>query len=111
MFCTAACLTQFICEQSINSYINNSWACQNLIDSDGDIVPAAPSNTLFTEHSFTGNWTNLKQAFSEAADVPSFNHGHTIFYFVSQTAADELPSGDTKSINEAAKHFLDSGHV
>lgn len=95
----------------VNSYINNGRASQNLIDPDRDIVPAAPSSTPSTALSFTGKWTNLKQAFSEPADVPSFNHGHMISYFVSRTAADGLPAGDIKSINKAAKHLFDCGHV
>ena len=50
-------------------------------------------------------WTNIKQAFSHPAQVPSFNHGHMISYFVSHTVMDGLPAGDIKSINKAAKHL------
>ena len=66
-----------------------------------------PSATL----SFNGKWVNIKKAYSKPEDVPSFNHGHMISYFVSRTAADGLPSGDIKSINTAAKHLYDCGHV
>ena len=100
-----------LCFCRVNSFISNGWASQNLIDPDGDSVPAAPSNTPSTALSFTGKWTNLRQAFSEPADVPSFNHGHMISYFVSRTAADCLPSGDIKYINKAGKHPFDCGHV
>ena len=110
MLCTTACSYVF-CLCRVNSYIANGWASQNLIDPDGDSVPAVPSNTPSTALCFTGNWTNLKQTFSEPADVPSFNHGHMISYFVSRTAADGLPSGDIKSINKSAKHLFDCGHV
>ena len=34
-----------------------------------------------------------------------------ILYFVSRTATDGLPAGDIKSINKAAKHLYDCGHV
>ena len=34
-----------------------------------------------------------------------------ISYFVSRTATDGLPAGDIKSINKAAKHLYDCGHV
>ena len=54
---------------------------------------------------------NIKNAYSKPEDVPSFNHGHMISYFVSRTAADDLPSGDIKSINTSAKHLYDCGHV
>ena len=54
---------------------------------------------------------NIKNAYSKPEDVPSFNHGHMISYFVSRTVADGLPSGDIKSINTSAKHLYDCGHV
>ena len=60
---------------------------------------------------FTGTWVNIKAAYSQPEDVPSFNHGHMISYFVSRTAADGLPSSDIKSINKAAKHLYDCGHM
>ena len=100
-----------VCFCRVNSYINNGWASQNLIDPDGDSVPAAPSNTPSTPFSFTGKRKNLRQAFSEPADAPSFNHGHMTSSLVSRTVADGLPSGDIKSINKAAKHLFDCGHV
>ena len=103
------CSILYFCR--VNSYINNGWAPQNLIDPDGDSVPAAPSNTPSTSLGFTGRWTTLKQAFSQPADVSSFNHGHMISYFVSRTATDGLTSGDIKSINKAAKKLFDCGHV
>ena len=74
-----------------------------------DASPAAIS--VSTDLSFTGAWTNIKQAYSKPAQVPSFNHGHMISYFVSRTATDGLPAGDIKSINKAAKHLYDCGHV
>ena len=55
---------------------------------------------------FNGKWVNIKNAYTKPEDVPSFNHGHMITYFVSQTAADGLPSGDIKSINTAAKYCM-----
>ena len=47
---------------------------------------------------------------AQPAQVPSFNHGR-ISYFVSRTATDGLYAGDMKSINKAAKHLYDCGHV
>ena len=47
------------------------------------------------------------KAYSQPAQVPSFNHGHMILYFVSCTATDGLPAGDIKSINNTVKLLYD----
>ena len=103
----ASCL--IVCR--VKSYISNGWATKYLVDPDAcDASPAAMS--VSANLSFTGAWTNIKQAYSQPAQVPSFNHGHMISYFVSCTATDGLPAGDIKSINKAAKHLIyDCGHV
>jgi len=56
-------------------------------------------------------WVSIKAAYSQPEDVPSFNHGHMISYFVSRTAAYGLPSSDIKSIYKATKHLYDCGHI
>ena len=91
-------------------YISNGWAAKYLVNPDACDAPTAASS-VSADISFTGEWTNLKQAYSQPAPVPSFNHGHMISYFVSHTATDGLPAGDIKSINKAAKHLYDCGHV
>jgi len=53
----------------------------------------------------------MDQAYSQPMQVPSFNHGYMISYFVSCTAMDGLPAGDIKSIDKATKHLYDYGHV
>ena len=94
----------------MKSYISNGWATRYLVNPDEcDTLHAATSASA--GHSFTGTWTNIKQAYSQPAQVPSFNHGHMISYFVCRTAVDGLPAGDIKSINTAAKHLYDCGHV
>ena len=95
----------------MKSYISNGWATQNLINPDGCNTCATSSLEPSAALSFNGTWVNIKNAYSKPEDVPSFNHGHMISYFVSRTAADGLPSGDIKSMNTAAKHLYDCGHV
>ena len=95
----------------MKSYISNGWASQNLINPDGCNTCATSSSEPSAALSFNGTWVNIKNAYSKPEDVPSFNHGHMISYFVSRTAADGLPSGDIKSMNTAAKHLYDCGHV
>ena len=94
----------------MKSYISNGWATKYLVNPDACDTPTAASS-VSADLSFTGEWTNIKQAYSQPAQVPSFNHGHIISYFISRTATDGLPAGDIKSINKAAKHLYDCGHV
>ena len=63
------------------------------------------------ENTFNGTWTNIKDVYSRPKEVPLFNHGHMISYFVSRTAIDGLASGDIKSINKSAKYLYDCGHI
>jgi len=95
----------------VNSYINNGWATQNLVNPDGCGSSATPNLMPSSESSFNGIWTNIKDAYSQPEEVPLFNHGHMISYFVSQTAVDGLASGDVKAINKSAKYLYDCGHV
>ena len=87
----------------MKSYISNGWATKYLINPDACDAPPVASS-VSPDLSFTGEWTNMK-AYSHPAQVPSFNHGHMISYFVSRTATDGLPAGDIKSINKAVKHL------
>ena len=93
----------------MKSYISNGWATEYLVNPYA-CAPSAASS-VSADLSFTGEWTNIKQAYSQPAQVPLFNHGHMILYFVSRTAMDGLPDGDIKSINKAAKYLYDCGHV
>jgi len=77
-------------------YLLNPGAC--------DAPPVARS--VSTDLSFTGEWTNIKQVYSQPA-----HHRHMISYLVSHTAMDGPPAGDIKSINKAAKHLYDCGHA
>ena len=73
----------------LSIYVVNPDACN---------APTAASS-VSADLSFTGEWTNIKQSYSQPAQIPSFNHGHMILYFISRTATDGLPAGDIKSIN------------
>ena len=99
------------CCLAVTSYISNGWATQNLINPDGCSICATLSSEPSVALSFNEKWVNIKNTYSKPDDVPSFNHGHMISYFVSRIAADGLPSGDIKSINTVAKHLYDCGHV
>ena len=102
---------QQCCLYRVNSYISNGWATENLVNPDGCETHVASTSVTSEQLNFTGTWVNIKAAYSQPEDVPSFNHGHMISYFVSRTAADGLPSSDIKSINKAAKHLYDCGHI
>ena len=82
-----------------------------MINPDEHDSSVAPNFISLPENTFNGTWTNIKNAYSRPEEVPSFNHGHMISYFVSRTAADGLASGDVKSINKSAKYLYDCGHI
>ena len=84
---------------------------RKLINPDEHDSSVAPNFMSLPENTFNGTWTNIKNAYSRPEEVPSFNHGHMISYFVSRTAADGLASGDVKSINKSAKYLYDCGHI
>ena len=67
----------------VNSYISNGWAMENLINPDGCETHVASTPMTLELMNFTGTWVNIKVAYSQPEDLPSFNHGHMISYFVS----------------------------
>ena len=98
-------ITYADCFCRVKSYISNGWATKYLVNPDECNAPPAASSSS-TDLSFTGKWTNIKQAYSQPEQVPSFHDGHMISYFVSRTATDGLPAGDIKSVNKAAKIYM-----
>ena len=56
-------------------------------------------------------WKPIKHAFSTSDQVPQFNNGHIIQYFVTRSVIDGLPSGDLKSINSSAENLFQGGHM
>ena len=56
-------------------------------------------------------WKPIKHAFPSSDQVPQFNNGHIIQYFVTRSVIDGLPSGDLKSINLSAVNLFQGGHV
>ena len=93
----------------VNTYITNGWATQNLNLDEQCSGASAPN--LMPSLKFNEKWTNIINACSWPEEVPLFNHGQMISYFVSRTAADGLASGDVKSINKSVKYLYDCGHT
>lgn len=57
-------------------------------------------------------WISIKQAFKSNGKIPQFNNGHIIvYYFVTRSVIDGLPSNDFKSINSYAENLFKCGHV
>ena len=56
-------------------------------------------------------WLPITEAFSTAAEVPQFNTGHIVAYFVTRTVTDSLPAADFKSVNKSAEGLFRCGHV
>ena len=109
--CFSLLCTYITSLRRVNSYISNGWATKNLINPDECGGSAAPNLMPSPESTFNGKWTNIKNAYSWPEEVPSFNHGHMISYFIARTAVDGLASGDVKSINKSAKYLYDCGHI
>lgn len=53
------------------------------INPDGCSTCKTSSSEPLAPLSFNGKWVNIKNAYSKPEDVPSFNHGDMISYFVS----------------------------
>ena len=49
--------------------------------------------------------------YKNAAEVPGFNIGHIVSYFVTRSVIDGLPSADFKSINSSAENLFKCGHI
>ena len=93
LFADADKLYSCNCFCRVNSYIANGWATQNLVNPDECSGFAAPNLMPSLESTFNGKWINIKNAYSRPEEVPLFNHGHMISYFVSRTAVDGLALG------------------
>ncbi len=59
----------------------------------------------------TNNWISILKVFKNTSDLPKFNNGHIVSYFVTRSVIDGLPSGDFKSINSSAENLFRCGHV
>ena len=93
----------------MKSYISNGWVSKTLINPNAN-------NTSFdslrsVEINYNGNWVSIRHAYSCPEQLPAFNHGHMISYFVSRTVANGLPAGDEKSINKSARYLYHCGHI
>ncbi len=51
------------------------------------------------------------KAFKCTSDIPQFNNGHIVLFFVTLSVIDGLPSSDFKSISSSAENLFKCGHV
>ena len=56
-------------------------------------------------------WEVITKAYVTTSDVPQFNVGHIVEYFITRTVCDSLPAADFKSMNRAAENLFRCGHV
>ena len=94
----------------VHAYINNGWA-NDLVDPDrlsNSSVTSNRADQLQPDEDTLGfgAWLDIKKAYKSPQDVPAFNDSQVITYLVTTTAADGLPAGDFKSINQAAKKSI-----
>ena len=106
----------------MNAYIKYGWDENVLNPYDGPQSPS-PSSSGSVEPpslSVAGNvsshipedgFENVTKAYSSPADVPQFNIGHIVTYFVNRTVCDGLPTADLKSVNKSAENLFRCGHV
>ena len=83
----------------VKAYINYGWY-KNITNQHGISDQSSLSGQDVTTSEFDtplDGWKPIKQAFS-AIDMPKFNNGHIITYFVNRCVIDRLPSGDFKSV-------------
>ena len=110
----------FLPKCRVNSYIKYGWD-KNLINLHGSTKSqstacrsvATGSNLLGVQQYAppTDGWKPIKQAFESHNEVPTFNNGHIVSYFVTRSVIDGLPSGDFKSINSSAENLFRCGHI
>ena len=64
------------------------------------------------QHSYPDKgWEFITKAYVTTSDVPQFNVGHIVEYFITRTVCDSLPSADFKSMNRTAENLFRCGHV
>ena len=96
----------------VKAYINHGWD-KNIINQHGTSNQSSLSgqDAATTEFEIPlDSWKPIKQAFS-AIDMPKFNNGHIITYFVTCCVIDGLPSGNFKSVSSSAINLFKCGHV
>ena len=83
--------TEILC--SVNACIKHGLdkkVC-NPYGGEGNVNYAVPSEDVELDYPDQG-WTVITEAFPTAAEVPKFNMGHIVSYFVTRTANDSLPA-------------------
>ena len=104
---------RFLCR--VNAYIKYGWD-KNLVNPHTDTTttrPAVgPQSTASAQQAFPADgWRLLTEMYNNSAEVPSFNNGHIVSYFVTRSVLDGLPSADFKSINSSAENLFRCGHI
>ena len=106
----------------MNAYIKYGWD-KNVLNPYGGAQSPLPNSSGSAEplsQSVAGNvsslipedgFKNVTQAYSSPADMPQFNIGHIVTYFVTRTVCDGLPAEDLKSVNKSAEILFRCGHV
>ena len=56
-------------------------------------------------------WMIITAAFNSPVEVPQFNMGHIVAYFVTRTVSDNLPAADFKSVNKSSEFLSRCGHI
>ena len=108
-------LTSYIFVCRVNAYIKYGWdknvhnpyASDVSADSRSSTATASAPSVSYPEQ----GWMTITTAFSHPSDVPQFNTGHIVAYFVTRIVSDSLPAADLKSVNKSAEILFRCGHV
>ncbi len=102
----------------VNSYIKYGWD-KNIVNPfefashSKDSKDSKEVSPGLTQHLMipTNNWISILKVFKNTSDLPKFNNGHIVSYFVTRSVIDGVPSGDFKSINSSVENLFRCGHV
>ena len=97
----------------MKAYIKYSWD-KNIINPHGD---SGQSSSSSNEHNAisevdvpSDGWKSVMEAFS-VTDIPQFNNGQILTYFVIRSVIDGLPLEDFNSVSSSAVYLFKCGHV
>ena len=96
----------------VKAYINYGWD-KNIVNQYEASAQSSLNGQDVTISEFdipSNGWKSIKEAFL-TTDMPKFNNGHIVTYFVTRCVIDGLPSEDFKSVSSHGINLFKCGHV
>lgn len=96
----------------MRAYIDNGWA-DTVIDPDNGSFQTSSKSSNLEKKSLLPDtsWVDIKEFYKSPDQVPSFNNGQIITYFVSRSLCDSRSCSNFKEINQSAVNLFRCGHL